>query len=167
LAFTSYGLPDVNRTSKQLETAPNRYQRVGLTLFVVILAGVVLLKLVYSGWFDGRSPLDPQGQPTLLFFTLSRGCQCQMDVVQAAEAQLANWDVPSTTGIVMLKLDFSRHSCLAHQYKIASAPALLLLNGAGNVVWKQDLGLCDAAPLDLLSAEKNIRDVIAEREYAD
>ena len=157
----------MNQTSKQLETAQKGYQRAGLTLFVVILAGVVLLKLFYSGWFDGRSFLDPHGQPTLVFFTLGDGCQCQMDVVHAAEAQLANWDVPATAGITVLKIDLIRHSDLARKYEIARAPALLLLNGAGEVVWKQDLGLSDAAPLDLLSAEKNIRDLNAERQYVD
>jgi hypothetical protein len=45
---------------------------------------------------------------------------------------------------------------LARQYDVARAPALVLLDAAGQVVWKQDLGLSDEAPLDLEAASLQI-----------
>lgn len=157
----------MNPPAEHIESRQKSYQKAGLVLFLITLLGVVLVKLFYTGWLSPCSPLELSGQPTLIFFTLSRGCECQMVVVHAAEAQLASWTVPSTAGIAVLEIDFGRHSGLARKYKIARAPALLLLNGAGDVVWKQDLGLIDTAPLDLLSAEQNIRDLNAERQYVD
>jgi hypothetical protein len=54
-------------------------------------------------------------------------------------------------------LDFDRRSNLAHRFTVVRAPALVLVDAAGEVVWKQDLGLSDEAPLDLASAEAYIR----------
>jgi hypothetical protein len=135
----------------------NTRQRIGLATFAVILAVVLLAKLFYNGWLDPRTSLELDGGPALIFFTLSRGCECQMVVVEAAEAQLANWDTPAETGLEVIQLDFERRSNLAHRFKVVRAPALVLVDAAGQVVWKQDLGLSDEAPLDLASAEANIR----------
>jgi hypothetical protein len=80
-----------------------------------------------------------------------------MVVVQAAQAQLANWNTPAETGLEVIQLDFERRSNLAHRFQVVRAPALVLVDAAGEVVWKQDVGLSDEAPLDLASAEANIR----------
>jgi hypothetical protein len=135
----------------------NARQRIRLAIFAVVLAVVLLAKFFYSGWLDPRTSLELDGQPAVVFFTLSRGCECQMVVVEAAEAQLANWDAPVETGLEVIKLDFDRRSNLAHRFRVVRAPALVLVDEAGEVVWKQDVGLSDEAPLDLASAEANIR----------
>jgi hypothetical protein len=146
----------MDTTGKQ-QAGRNARQRIGLATFGVILAVVLLAKLFYNGWLDPRTSLELDGQPAVVFFTLSRGCECQMVVVQAAEAQLANWDTPVETGLEVIKLDFDRRSNLAHRFRVVRAPALVLVDAAGEVVWKQDVGLSDEAPLDLASAEAHLR----------
>ena len=108
------------------------------------------------GWFAHRQLLNLNGQPALVFFTLGRGCECQMTVIASAEAQIAAWDVPGEAGLPVLRVDFSRRPDLAQQYGVARAPALVLLDSHGQVIWKQDVGLSDEAPLDLAAAEAQI-----------
>jgi hypothetical protein len=105
------------------------------------------------GWFTHRQPLNLNGQPALVFFTLGRGCECQMTVIASAEAQIAAWDVPGEAGLPVLRVDFSRRPDLVRQYGVARAPALVLLDAQGQVVWKQDVGLSDEAPLDLATCQ--------------
>ena len=108
------------------------------------------------GWFAHRQPLVLNGQPALLFFTISRGCDCQMMVVHNAEAQLTAWQLPANLGLNVIRLDFNRRPDLAKQYGVARAPALVLLDTAGQVAWKQDEGLSDEQPLDLATCQAKI-----------
>jgi hypothetical protein len=109
-------------------------------------------KAVWGGWLGMDDTLNLNGKPTLVFFTLSLGCECQMTVVSAAETQLANWESP----LPLLRVDFDRQRKLAAQWKVARAPALVLVNAEGQAVWKQDEGLSDESPLDLNQAERQI-----------
>jgi hypothetical protein len=95
-----------------------------------------------------------------VFFTLIQGCECQMKVVRAAEAQMAVWPVVIDGVIPVLRVDFSRWPDLSRHYDVARSPALVLLNAAGEVVWKQDLGLNDEAPLDLETAKYQIENFL-------
>lgn len=133
-----------------------RRQTTALVVFGALVAVLGLVKAFNEGWFEPRTPLELNGQPALVFFTLRRGCDCQMNVVRAAEAQLNAWDGPAEAGIPVLSVDFSRRPDLSEQYGVIRAPALVLLDAQGQVVWKQDLGLSDEAPLDLAAAESQI-----------
>ena len=138
-----------------------------LLVFGVFLVGFVLVKLVYSGWLEARHPLDLNNQPALIFFTLSRGCECQMLVVEAAEAQMASWLAPKSAGIQVMTVDLVRRAGLSKVYHVARAPALVLVDSAGVVIWKQDVGLSDEAPLDLAAAEAHFRMAGNGNEHAD
>jgi len=122
-------------------------------IILVVLFGLIAATLVIKGtamgWFSHNQPLALNGQPALLFFTIARGCDCQMKVVQNAEAQLAAWQIPATLGLNVIQIDLNRRHDLARQHQVARAPALVLLDTAGQVVWKQDEGLSDEQPLDL------------------
>lgn len=131
-------------------TARRRFV-VWMLLGVVVLA-VVAIKSFNDGWFEPRTPLELNGEPALVFFTLGRGCECQMKVIRGAEEQLATWPVAVENQIPIIRVDFNRRPDLAKQYDVARAPALVLLNASGAVTWKQDLGLSDEAPLDLETA---------------
>lgn len=127
----------------------------GRALWIFFLAALILtfgLKAATEGWFAARAPLPLNGQPALVFFTLSKGCECQMTVVRAAEAQLADWVPP----LPLHRVDVDRRRDLAEQFHIVRAPALVLINAEGQVVWKQDEGLSDESPLDLNQAERQI-----------
>ena len=129
-------------------------RRTVLLVVWLSLVGVILgIKAVSMGWFTHRQPLNLNGQPALVFFTLGRGCECQMTVIANAEAQIAAWDVPGEAGLPVLRVDFSRRPDLVRQYGVARAPALVLLDAQGQVVWKQDVGLSDEAPLDLATCQ--------------
>ena len=127
-----------------------------LMLFGVLLMAVLAIKSFNDGWFEPKIPLEQNGQPALVFFMLGRGCECQMSVVRAAEAQLATWEVATDSVIPVLRVDFSRRPDLARQYGVRRAPALVLLDAQGQVVWKQDVGLSDEAPLDLTTCQARL-----------
>jgi hypothetical protein len=140
---------------KALTPNPSPSGRGGHTLWILFLTALGLTlgwKAVNEGWFAAREPLPLNGRPALVFFTLSKGCECQMVVVEAAEAQLAGWDSP----LPLLRVDFDRRPDLAGQFKIVRAPALVLVNAEGQVAWKQDEGLSDESPLDLNQAERQV-----------
>ena len=138
-----------------------RRRQSGLVLFGAIVLGFVCIKSFHDGWFEPRIPLPLNGQPALVFFTLSGGCQCQRSVVQNAEAQIAAWDFPGPKAVPVLRVDFSRRPDLALQYGVVRAPALVLLDAAGEVVWKQDVGLSDEKPLDLAQAQIRVEAVLS------
>jgi len=129
---------------------------VSLVVLISIIGVVLGIKAVSRGWFSQRQPLVLNGQPALLFFTISRGCDCQMKVVHNAETQLTAGELPVNLGLVIIRLDFNRRPDLAEQYGVARAPALVLLDSLGQVVWKQDVGLSDAAPLDLATCQASM-----------
>jgi len=127
-------------------------RRVFWILFLASLTLILGLKAASEGWFAARAPLPPNGQTTLIFFTLSKGCECQMTVIRAAETQLADWVSP----LPLHRVDFDRRRDLAKQFGVARAPALVLINPEGQVVWKQDEGLSDESPLDLDQVERQM-----------
>jgi len=132
-----------------------------LMLFGVFLMAVLAIKSFNDGWFEPKTPLELDGQPSLVFFTLGRGCECQMKVVRSAEAQLAVWDVPGKTNMPVLRVDFSHRPDLAQKYGVARTPALVLLDVQGQVVWKQDVGLSDEAPLDLIQFQSQVETLLS------
>lgn len=128
-----------------------------LFLFVAVVLAVLAIKSFNEGWFELQTPLALNGQPALVFFTLGQGCECEMLVIRNAEAQLATWPLLAQEIIPFFRVDFNRRPDLAKQYNVARAPALVLLDTQGQVVWKQDLSLSDETPLDLAEAERKIR----------
>lgn len=149
-------------TNRALSLA-NRKRMVALMIFGVVVLAVITIKSFNESWFEPQTPLALNSQPALVFFTLGHGCECQMLVVRNAEAQLAAWSVALEERIPILRVDFSRRPDLVRQYGIARSPALVLLDGNGQVVWKQDLGLSDESPLDLIQAQIQVDMVLAER----
>jgi hypothetical protein len=144
-------------TGVRFQNGPRRWSTAaGVIIFGLLLLGTVFFKSYQSGYFVARPPLDLDGRPALVFFTLTRGCECQMRVVEAAEAQLEGWEVPQAEAVSLIPVNFSRRPDLARQYQVSRAPALVLLDGSGQGVWRQDLSLSDTAPLDLEAAEEQI-----------
>lgn len=145
---------------EQVLTRTGRQRGFVLVLFGVLVLAVLAVKASSDGWFDPRTSLGTNNQPALVFFTLAEGCDCEMSVVTAAEAQLTGWSLLQAGEAALLRVDFRRRPDLARQYGVARAPALVLLDASGQVVWKQDLGLSDDAPLDLVQAEAQTRQLL-------
>jgi hypothetical protein len=131
-------------------------------LFGVAVLAVICIKSFNDGWFEPKTPLPLNGEPALVFFTIRSGCECQMKVMRSAEAQLAAWAVTINGQISIFRVDFSRRPDLVRQYDVGRAPALVLLNSQGRAVWKQDVGLSDEAPLDLIRAQNQIEVLISD-----
>jgi hypothetical protein len=120
--------------------------------FLTALTVTLGLKVVQTGWFAPRPPLELDGEPALLFFNKARGCECELLVYNNAEAQMDVWQAP----VSIINIDSDRRPDLARQYKVLRAPALILLDAEGQTVWKQVESLSDEAPLDLNQAERQI-----------
>ena len=127
-----------------------------LLLFLIAVLGVLGFKAVHQGWFKGKPYLELNDQPALLFFTLSDGCECQMVIIRRAATQVAFWELPEHLAINILRIDFDQRPYLVRYFHVARAPALVLLDAQGQVIWKQDVGLNDQKPLDLVEAEAQI-----------
>jgi hypothetical protein len=124
-----------------------------LAAAVMAIAGT---KAVHQRWLAYRPLLDLQGRPALLFFTLSQGSPRQMRVVRGAEAQIVGWDEPHRRGLPVVWIDLTEHGDLGERFRISGAPALVLVDGQERVVWRQDEGISDESPLDLVEAEARI-----------
>ena len=124
--------------------------------FLLVVGGLLAAKPVASGWLDRQPPLPLGDQPALLFFNSDRGCPCALVVYQAADAQLASWPEPARQGVHLHRIMIERRPDLARQYRVARAPTLVLLDGAGQIVWRQDDVISDTAPLDLRTVEARI-----------
>ncbi|MBN1451037.1 MAG: hypothetical protein JW963_08490 [Anaerolineales bacterium] len=121
-------------------------------VFSLGLALILGLKAVQLGWFAPRLPLELNGEPALLFFNKARGCECELLVYNNANTQIDSWNVP----VRVIRVDLDRRPDLAQQYGVIRAPSLVLLDEMGSVVWKQDEGLSDEAPLDLEQVEVQV-----------
>jgi hypothetical protein len=124
---------------------------------IAIVVGLILacgLILGYKFWPRGGQPEIPSG-PVLLLFNRYQGCECALVVYEAAEGQVNAWaiDVP----VVVINLDQQRS--LGAQYKVVRAPTLILLDGAGQVVLRQDHVVTDLEPLDLERFELAIQNL--------
>jgi hypothetical protein len=138
----------------------DRRRVMALILLGAVVMAMLTIKSFNDGWFEPKIPLEHNGKPALVFFTLGLGCECQMLVIRNAETQLAAWPVAMEEQISILRVDFSRRPDLVSQYNVARAPALVLLDAAGEVIWKQDLSLSDESPLDLIQAQSMVEELI-------
>ncbi len=124
--------------------------------FLLAVVAVLGIKAVQQGWLLPRPQLALNDQPALLFFTLSDGCDCQMTLIRRAATQVAFWELPDNLAINIIRIDFALQPKIARYYDVARAPALVLVDAEGDLVWKQDVGVSDAKPLDLVEAEAQI-----------
>jgi hypothetical protein len=68
------------------------------------------------------------------------------------------WDAP----VQVIRIDLDRRPDLARQYQVIRAPTVILLDAAGQIVWRQDEGLSDEAPLDLIQAQSQVEALISD-----
>jgi hypothetical protein len=139
----------------------NSRLRILIFLFFILAVGAVLgIKAVQQGWFLPRPQLALNDQPALLFFTLSDGCECQMTIIRRAATQVAFWELPDHLAINIIRIEYDLQPKIARYYDVARAPALVLVDAEGDLIWMQDVGLSDAMPLDLVEAEAQINALI-------
>ena len=115
-----------------------------LILLLVICAAIVIVgfKAFQSGLFEPRRPLELNRKPTLLFFNVSKGCECQMVVSNNANDQIASWSEQARQGVLVIEIDIERRPDLAEQYDVFRVPALLLLDSLGQLMWTRLMTIC-------------------------
>lgn len=87
-----------------------------------------------------------------------------MLVSRNADAQVAAWPDTYRAGVAIYSISLERRRDLAGQYQVIRAPALLLLNGTGEVVWRQDGAISsDLNPFDLNQFEAQIKIIVSTR----
>ena len=83
-----------------------------------------------------------------------------MTIIRRAATQVAFWELPEHLAINIIRIDFDLQPKIARYYDVARAPALVLVDAEGELIWKQDVGVSDARPLDLDEAEAQISALI-------
>lgn len=138
----------------------NRSSTIILGIFILGLLLVIGLKAVEEGWFSPIEPLELNGKPALVLFNRYKGCECELVVYEAAEHQIENWSEIDRNGIPVYVFNLDRRSDLKKQYQIIRAPTLILVDGSGDIIIKQDEGISDFEPLDLPLFEEKIKEVL-------
>jgi hypothetical protein len=78
-------------------------------------------------------------------------------VARNADAQLAAWPQASRAGIQIFAIPLEKQCDLARQYRVMRAPAMLLIDETGEVVWRQDGAISsDLYPFELKRFEAQI-----------
>lgn len=130
-----------------------------LAVFILLVIGMISVKAVQEGWFAAREPLDLSGAPLLLFFNRHKGCECEMVVYRAAEDQIHRWSEDERLNMKIIPIDLDRRPDLGKQFEVIRAPALLLVDQQGRVIFGQKDSIADNAPLDLESFNRVIQEV--------
>ncbi len=138
----------------------NRSSKVLFIFFVFGVLIVLFLKGMNAGWFSTQELLVLDGEPVLLFFNRYKGCECELVVYEAAEHQIENWAEENRGGIEVMIFNLDRRADVKKQFGIVRAPTLILVNGAGDIILKQDEGVSDTEPLNLSLFEEKIMEVL-------
>ena len=77
-------------------------------------------------------------------------------VYRHADAQLSAWPKERHRGVPIILIDIERRHDLAREYQVIRAAILLLLDSAGEIVWRQDEVASDEYPFDLKAVEAQI-----------
>ncbi len=138
----------------------NVHQRALVGGIVLVLIGIVLgIKAWQEDWFSPPAPVEIPPQPVVLLFNRYRGCECALNVYEAAEWQVRGWPEEARSSLPVIVLDLDRQTGLGKQFQVHRAPTLLLLDEAGNVIYRQNEIVRDDLPLDLETFERKIREM--------
>lgn len=131
-------------------------------VFTITVLLVLGIKARQFGWLLPKPQLGLNGQPAVLVFVKHHGvCECEQFVNGNARAQAASWTVEARHEMALHQIDIEQRPDLVRQYKVLRAPSMLILDAAGEIVWRQDDVITDQQPLDLPAAEDQIIQILA------
>lgn len=136
------------------------FKFVGLISFFLIVLFILAYKAVDDGWLIPHTPLSLNGEPAVLFFNRHKGCACALAVYRAAADQVQDWTVAERQGVQIISIDLDRRPDLVAQYDVIRAPALLLVDQAGEIVYRQDEVVSDTEPFNLPWFESKLAEVL-------
>jgi hypothetical protein len=120
--------------------------RLGFFGILLIVLGAKAMVNVYG---QDRIPLELDGKPAILFFTLEDSCECMQELVDKAENQVNNWPEIERQGIQIFRIAFEKRKDLAGRYDVFRVPCLILLDSTGEVIYRQDFSITTREPFDL------------------
>ena len=130
-------------------------------------AGLILIFLGIKfaiGRAQGQGATFTQnGQPALLFFNVAEPCVCMRELVGRANTQIVLWPEERRGGLKLVRLNIGENHDLEAKYQVFRAPALVLLDAQGEIVWRQDYPLAEGGPFKLDELEA----VIAGLDQSD
>jgi hypothetical protein len=138
------------------------HKSLGLLAFLLVILLVLAYKSYDDGWFLPRKPIILNDQPAVLFFNRHKGCDCARVVYYAAARQMREWPEAQHLGVQLIQVDLDRQPYLGEQFDVARAPALLLIDAAGNIKYRQEEVVTDLEPMNLPLLEQNIREVVGK-----
>lgn len=97
--------------------------------------------------------LIQNGTPVLLFYNIAEPCQCSRELVARANTQIVMWPEERRGGVKLVRLNFGEDREMEAKYKVFRAPALVLLDGGGEIVWRQDYPLSEGDPFKIEELE--------------
>ncbi|MBN1147980.1 MAG: thioredoxin family protein [Anaerolineales bacterium] len=127
---------------------PQQRKAIGLG-FLGLLLIVLALKFMLQGAPAERQSLDLNGKPALLFFNIDEPCECMRKMVESADAQINRWPVEARSGIPVHRINFEEQPKLGGKYKVFRVPCLVLVDGDGQIVHRQDYPASEGWPLKL------------------
>jgi hypothetical protein len=107
--------------------------------FLLFLTGVILLLLAVKqmpGFVTAGPPLPLDNRPALLFFNSEEGCECVLDFYALADTVVDGWAADARGNIPIHRILVEERPDLERRYKVDRPPELLLLDGRGEVVWR-------------------------------
>lgn len=82
-----------------------------------------------------------------------------MVVYQAAEEQINGWSDVDRHNMPVIHIDLDRRPDLGKQFDVIRAPALLLVDHEGKIIFGQKDPKSDTSPLDLAAFESIIKEI--------
>lgn len=134
---------------------PQYRKTIGLG-FLGILLIFLGFKFVLEGAPADRQPLELNGEPALLFFNIDEPCECMRKLVESADSQINSWPEEARSGIPVYRVNFEEQAELGSKYKVFRVPCMVLVDGQGQIVHRQDYPVSEGWPLKLEEFEQII-----------
>jgi hypothetical protein len=112
-----------------------------------------------DGTWQEHAPLDLDGKPALLFFTLDDSCECMQELLESADIQIKSWPDTTRGGARVHRINIEQRQDLASQYKIFRVPSMILLDAEGEIFHRQDYQSIEDGPLQLEEFEAKIQEI--------
>lgn len=103
-----------------------------------------------------QKPLELNQQPAILLFNVNEGCECMMELAESADIQVNQWANMQPDPLPIHRIDIDTEKDLVEKYHVFRAPCMILVDGAGSIVWRQDYPLTEGGPFDLQEFEAAI-----------
>ena len=125
----------------------------GFAGLVLIFLGV---KFAINKIPDQGTTFAQSETPVLLFFNVAEPCACMRELVGRANTQIVMWPEDRRGSVQLVRLNIGENHDLEATYKVFRAPALVLLDAQGKIVWRQDYPLAEGGPFRLDELEAAI-----------